>query len=307
MSRIVVALGGSALGDAPGEQPQKVVEVAKAVAPLVAAGHQVVLCYGDAPQVGLINLAFDLAHRKTGSPVMELAECTSMDEGYMGFHLAQSIDNEMAKICPQKQPTITMLTQAIVDEKDPAFDDPEKLIGEYYPEDEARKFMQETDTKYVDTGEKGWRRVVASPKPIGFCEEDTLKALLNHHDMIIAAGGGGIPVVKDDYGYRGVAAVIDKDFAAAKLAEMLDADILLILAEADQVSLNAGTADEKNLTEWTTMEAKKQLEQISQSGMRNKVEAAVMFAESGMGRKAVIANVYHALDAADGRSGTLIQ
>lgn len=307
MSRIVVALGGSALGDAPGEQPQKVVEVAKAVAPLVGAGHQVILCYGDAPQVGLIHLAFDLAHHRTGSPAMELPECTSMDEGYMGFHLAQSIDNELARICPQKQPTITMLTQAIVDEDDPAFKDPKKLIGEYYPEEEARKFMEETGVQYVNTGEKGWRRVVASPKPVGFCEEDTLKALLDHHDMIIAAGGGGIPVVKDDYGYRGVPAVIDKDFAAAKLAEMLDADMLLILAEAHQVSLNEGTPEEQKLTEWTTTEAQKQLEELTQPGMRNKVEAAITFAGSGLGRKAVIANVHHALDAADGRSGTLIQ
>lgn len=230
-----------------------------------------------------------------------------MDEGYMGFHLAQSIDNEMAKLCPQKQPTITMLTQAVVNADDPAFAKPEKLIGEYYTEEEARKFAEETGAQYVNTGEKGWRRIVASPHPAGFCEEETLKTLLEHHDVIIAAGGGGIPVVKDDYGYRGVAAVIDKDFAAAKLAEMLDADTLLILSEADRVSLNAGTADEKNLTEWTTTEAKEQLEQINQPGMRNKVEAAILFAESGMGRKAVIANVHHALEAADGGAGTLIQ
>ncbi|MBD5559938.1 MAG: carbamate kinase [Clostridia bacterium] len=307
MSRIVVALGGSALGDAPQEQPDKVVEIAKAIAPLVNAGHQVILCYGDAPQVGLINLAFDLAHRNTGSPAMHMGECTAMDEGYMGFHLAQSIDNEMAKTCPQKQPTITILTQAVVDEKDPAFENPTKMIGEYYTEEQAKKYSEETGDKYVKVGDKGWRRIIASPKPVGFCEETTLKTLLNQHDMIIAAGGGGIPVARDEYGYKGIPAVIDKDVAAEKLAEMLDADMLLLLVHTDKVILDDGTPEGHEVSEITAEDAKKQMDRLKQIGMQTKVAAAVDFAESGMGRKAIIANVHHALEAADGRSGTIIK
>lgn len=298
MSRIVVGLGGSALGSAPNEQPQKVKEVAAAVAPLVEAGHNVVLCYGDAPQVGLINLAFDIAHIKTKSPAMPLAECTAMDEGYMGFHLAQEIDNILNGKKPERAPTVTFLTQAVVKEDDPAFSSPDKAIGEYYTKEQAEAYARETGNTYADKGEKGWRRVVPSPMPVDFLEASTIRTLADHHDMIIAAGGGGIPVVRKEHGWKGVPAIIDKDFAAAKLAELLEADMLLILAAAEHAALEE--------TEWTSQEAHEKLDGMKDPGACNKIRAALMFTESGAGRTAVIADVYRALDAVEGRCGTRI-
>lgn len=305
MSRIVIGLGGSSLGDAPNEQPQKVKEVAQALAPLVQAGHNLIVCYGDAPQVGLINLAFDVAHIKTNSPLMPLAECTAMDEGYMGFHLAQEIDNILNQKIPDRAPTVTFLTQAVVEENDPAFQHPDKAIGEYYTKEQAEEFSKATGNTYADKGKKGWRRIAPSPKPTDFLEAPVIRTLADHHDVIIAAGGGGIPVIKQENGWKGVAAVIDKDYAAAKLAELLEADMLLILAAARHASLELGGAEE-GAAQWTSQEAHERLESMTESGERNKLAAALNFTESGAGRIAVIADVHKALDAVEGRSGTKI-
>jgi len=308
MSRIVVALGGNALGNTPAEQREAVKHTAKILAPMVLSGHNLIICHGNGPQVGMINLAFEKGADAGATPRMPLAECTAMSQGYIGYHLQNEIDSEIERQGGEGIPVITMLTQTIVDANDPAFQNPTKPIGSYYTKEQAKAFMEETGDTYVEDSGRGWRKVVASPMPVGIYETISLQTLFYAREVIIAGGGGGIPIVKTEHGYEGVDAVVDKDFAASKLAELIDADYFFILTAVDKVAINFGTPKQQDLSEMTTLEAREYIEQnqFAPGSMLPKVEAAVAYAEAKKGRSAIITSLEKAQDALDGLTGTKI-
>jgi carbamate kinase len=256
----------------------------------------------------MINLAFEKGADRGITPRMPLAECTAMSQGYIGYHLQHEIDAEIEACGMSGVPVITMLTQTIVDENDPAFAAPSKLIGSYYDEETAQALMAETGDTYVEDSGRGWRKVVASPRPIDIYEKISLQTLFYAREVIIAGGGGGIPIVKRDHGYVGVEAVVDKDFAAAKLAELIDADYFFILTAVDKVALNFGKPDQRDLDELSVEEAQRYIAegQFAAGSMLPKVEAAINYAQAKPGRSAVITSLEKAGDALAGLTGTRI-
>jgi len=308
MSRIVVALGGNALGNNPEEQIERVRVAAKAIVPLILAGHNLIICHGNGPQVGMINLAFETAAKTGIVPHMPLAECTAMSQGYIGYHLQNEIDAEIERNGVTGLPVITMLTQTIVDENDPAFQNPTKPIGPYYDEATAHKLMKQADDTYIEDSGRGWRKVVPSPKPIGIYETISLQTLFYAREVIIAGGGGGIPIVRRGYRYEGIEAVVDKDYAASKLAELIDADYFVILTSVDQVSINFNEPDQKDLRELTAAEAETYIaqNQFAAGSMLPKIEAAISYARAKQGRSAIITSLEKATEALAGKAGTKI-
>lgn len=308
MSKIVIALGGNALGNSANEQLTKAELAAKSIANLISDGHQVVIAHGNGPQVGKIRLAFEETS-KTAEDTMPFPECTAMSQGYIGYHLQQAIDEELVARDLADIPVVSMLTQVVVDPKDPAFANPTKPIGGYYSEDEAKKLMAESDDVYVEDAGRGWRRVVPSPKPVDIYEKISLKTLVDAGQVVIACGGGGIPVIYQGTRYKGVDAVIDKDFAAAKMAALIDADVFIILTAVDHVFVNFGKENQKALENTSVAEMKKYIaeDQFAPGSMLPKVEAAIDFAESKAGRRAIIASLEKASETLGGNSGTTVQ
>lgn len=305
MSKIVIALGGNALGDSAHEQLTKAQVAAKSIADLISDGHHVVIAHGNGPQVGKIRLAFEETS-KTQEDVMPFPECTAMSQGYIGYHLQQAIDEELVSRGLAHIPVVSMLTQVVVD---PAFTNPTKPIGGYYSEAKAQQLMTESGDTYIEDAGRGWRRVVPSPKPVDIYEKISLKTLVDAGQVVIACGGGGIPVVYEGTRYKGVDAVIDKDFAAAKMAALIDADIFIILTAVDQVFVNYGQPDQRGLTTATVAEMQTYIDQnqFAPGSMLPKVEAAIAFAASKDGRQAVIASLEKAAETLAGNSGTTIQ
>lgn len=310
MSRIVIALGGNALGNSPSEQKRAIDDAAHALVNLIKDGHEIIVSHGNGPQVGMIQLAFEKSSQLDGKVApMDLPECTAMSQGYIGFHLQNGIKKELRK---QGMPwhVETIVTQVVVDQDDPAFANPTKPIGSYYDEDTAKALMESHPGEvYAEDAGRGWRKMVPSPKPIDIVERDSIVNLLDQEFIVIACGGGGIPVIKDENGdYQGVSAVIDKDFASAKLAELVDADYLFILTAVDRVAINWGKPDQTELAQLTIEEAIKYCEegQFAPGSMLPKVQAAIQFAQSGKNKKAVIASLEKASLAMKGSTGTLI-
>ncbi|MDR1548312.1 MAG: carbamate kinase [Hungatella sp.] len=309
MKRIVIALGGNALGNTSEEQLERVRITAAAVVNIVKAGYEVVVCHGNGPQVGMINLAFEKGHEAGIVPDMQLPECTAMSQGYIGYHLQQAIDQELVKNHIEDIVVITMLTQVIVDEKDPAFENPTKPIGRYYDEAEAKKLMEETGRKYVEDSGRGYRRVVASPQPVSIYERISLNTLINANHVVIAGGGGGIPVVRDGEGsYHGVAAVVDKDLAAEKLAELVEADVFVILTAVDRVSIHFGKPNQEDLSQITLAQAEQYIEEghFAAGSMLPKVKAAMKFIEQKKDGISIICSLEKAAEALNGTTGTRI-
>lgn len=309
MAKVVIALGGNALGNSANEQLAKAELAAKSIADLIIAGHHVVIAHGNGPQVGQIRLAFEKANADDPEKIMPFPECTAMSQGYIGYHLQQAIDEELVARNLKDVPVISMLTQVVVDPDDPAFSNPTKPIGGYYSEAEAKKIMAETGDVYKEDAGRGWRRVVASPKPVDIYEKVSLKTLVEAGHVVIACGGGGIPVEYKGTRYQGVDAVIDKDFAAAKMAALIEADIFIILTAVDHVFVNFGKENQKALVEETVPQMKAYIaeNQFAPGSMLPKVEAAIGFAESKAGRKAIIASLEQATEAINGKSGTAIK
>lgn len=306
--KIVVALGGNALGKSPKEQLELVKDTAKPIVDLIQGGHEVILAHGNGPQVGMINLAMSTAsNSEAGTPEMPFPECGAMSQGYIGFHLQNAIREELLNR-EMKTPVATVVTQVIVDKDDPAFQNPTKPIGAFYSEEDAKALQASKGFTMVEDAGRGWRRVVPSPKPIDVAEKETVSALVDHGHVVITVGGGGIPVVKEGNKLHGVPAVIDKDFASEKIAEILDADYLIILTAVDQVAINFGKEDEKWLATLTTEEAQKYCEEghFAPGSMLPKVQAAMAFAASKPGRKSLITSLEKAQDGIDGKTGTLI-
>ncbi|MFM2487624.1 carbamate kinase [Enterococcus avium] len=308
MSKIVIALGGNALGNSANEQLTKAELAAKSIADLITAGHHVVIAHGNGPQVGKIRLAFEETSQKP-EETMPFPECTAMSQGYIGYHLQQAIDEELVSRGLTDIPVVSMLTQVVVDPKDPAFSNPTKPIGGYYSEEEAKKLMAETGDVYVEDAGRGWRRVVPSPKPVDIYEKISLQTLVDAGQVVIACGGGGIPVIYEGTRYKGVDAVIDKDFAAAKMAGLINADVFIILTAVDHVFVNFGKPDQKALETTSVADMKQYIseDQFAPGSMLPKVEAAIDFAESKAGRRAIIASLEKASETLDGNGGTTVQ
>lgn len=304
--RIVIALGGNALGSTPAEQLELVRQTAKPIVDLIQEGNQVVIAHGNGPQVGMINLGMSTAAEAGAiKSDMPFPECGAMSQGYIGYHLQNSIGNELAARGLAKD-VATVITQVLVDEADPAFQKPTKPIGAFYDKAAAEKIAAEKGYTMVEDAGRGYRQVVPSPKPIDVVEKNMIQSLIDTGHVVIAAGGGGIPVIRKDGRLLGTPAVIDKDFASAKLAELIDADMLVILTAVDRVAINWGKPEQKALGEMSVAEAERYCGEghFAPGSMLPKVQAAISFAKAG--GTAIIASLENAAAALRGESGTHI-
>ncbi len=310
-NRVVVALGGNALGDTPEEQIERANNTAKALIGLIEQGNEIIITHGNGPQVGMIQNAFAAAHDVINTPAMDLPECGAMSQGYIGYHLQQAIGREMHRRY-KRWHVATVVTQIECDPDDPAFQNPTKPIGPFYTEEQAKEIMAEDPSKiFVEDSGRGWRRVVASPEPKKIVEQPSILNLLDNEFIVIACGGGGIPVVRDytDHGvYKGVPAVIDKDLGGELLAEDCKADVLFLLTAVEHVAINFGKPNQENLTDITADEAERLADegQFGKGSMEPKVRAAIKFARSLPGRVCIIGALDKAAETMSGLSGTRI-
>ena len=308
LKKIVIALGGNALGNTPEEQLELVARTAKPIVDLIEQGNQVVIAHGNGPQVGMINLGMSsAAQANVIRASMPFPECAAMSQGYIGFHLQNRIGNELAARGLKKE-IVTLVTQVLVNEDDPGFSNPTKPIGSFYSREDAERIEAEKGYRMVEDGGRGYRRVVPGPKPVDVIEKETVAELMESGSIVITVGGGGIPVIRKEGKLEGIAAVIDKDFASARLAELVDADYLFILTAVDRVAVNYGKPDQRELREITVQEAERLCSQghFAPGSMLPKVEAAMEFARGKKGRKSVIASLEKAPLAMIGESGTRI-
>lgn len=307
--KIVIALGGNALGNNLPEQMAAVKETAKAIADLIEAGHEVVISHGNGPQVGMINTAMgELAKIQPQNPVAPLSVCVAMSQGYIGYDIQNALREELLDR-GIKKPVASIITQTLVDHEDEAFQHKSKPIGRFMTKEEAEAMRDQRGYEIREDAGRGWRRVVASPKPEGIIEIETVRALLDAGQVVVASGGGGIPVYAQGNHLKGAAAVVDKDFASALLAEELDADWLIILTAVEKVAVNFGKPDQKDLDRLTPDEIETYIkeEQFAPGSMLPKVEAALEFAQSGKGRKSLITLLEKARDGIEGKTGTIIE
>ena len=307
--RIVIALGGNALGNTLPEQMQAVKTTAKALCDLIEEGHQVVVVHGNGPQVGMINNAMAaLSREDENQPNTPLSVCVAMSQAYIGYDLQNALREELRKRGFMRTPVVTVVTQVRVDENDPAFQNPSKPIGHFMTKEQAEHAEKAYGYVMKEDAGRGYRRVVASPKPVEIVEQDAINSLVDANKIVICCGGGGIPVpLQGDY-LKGASAVIDKDFASCLLAKELDADMLIILTAVEKVAVNFGKEDEKWLDEMSVEEAQKYVEegQFAPGSMLPKVQAAMDFAASGEGRTAMITLLEKAKDGIQGKTGTKI-
>ncbi|NTW72683.1 MAG: carbamate kinase [Eubacteriaceae bacterium] len=309
--KIVIALGGNALqGDdklpTSKDQLDTVLKTAKEIIALIKADNEVVISHGNGPQVGRIVLASEFSASVT--PVIPFPESVAMSQGYIGYHLQQALRKELKAAGINKE-VITVITQVLVDEDDPAFQNPTKPIGPFYTEMEANILKKDRGFAMKEDAGRGYRRVVASPRPMDIIEKKTIISLLRSDVLTIAAGGGGIPVVLDKSGdLRGIPAVIDKDFASEKLAELINADILMILTVVDHAYINYRKANQKALGRITVKELKGYMEegQFASGSMLPKIQAAIEFTEKKRGRISIITSLSGAVEAMHGTRGTII-
>ncbi|MBZ7674171.1 carbamate kinase [Klebsiella grimontii] len=305
--KIVLALGGNALGDDLAGQMQAVRHTARTIVDLIALGHQVVVTHGNGPQVGMINQAFEAAAKtEAHTPMLPMSVCVALSQGYIGYDLQNAIREEL--LSRQLDiPVATLITQVEVDANDKAFLNPTKPIGSFFSKEEADKLSQNGYIMKEDAG-RGYRRVVASPMPVDIIEKQTVKALMDDCHVVITVGGGGIPVIREGNHLRGASAVIDKDWASAKLAEMIDADLLIILTAVEKVAINFGKPEEQWLDNLSLRDAERFIEEghFAKGSMLPKVEAAAAFARSRPGRQALITMLSKAKEGIEGKTGTII-
>lgn len=305
--RIVVALGHSALGKTFPEQKENVKKAANAIADLVEAKYEIVITHSNGPQIGMIHSAMtEYSRLEPSNTVAPMSICSAMSQGYIGYDLQNEIRTELLNRGIYK-PVSTLITQVRVDPFDAAFTHPDKVIGRYMTEEEA-KAEEKKGNHVIKTEGKGYRRIIASPRPMEIYELDAIKALMDAQQIVIAAGGGGIPVLQQGTRLKGASAVIEKDITSACLAEQLDADVLLLLTGVEKVALNYGSPSETPLDSMTVEEATRYIDekQFSSGAMLPKVEAAVSFASSNKERKAIITSIDTALAGLTGKTGTLI-
>ena len=309
--RIVIALGGNALGKNLPEQMEAVRHTARAIVDLIEQGNEVVVAHGNGPQVGMIQEAMTQLTRSNPEKYIPcpLSVCVAMSQGYIGYDLQNALREEMLNRGIDRG-AATVLTQVEVDPDDPAFANPTKPIGAFMTREEADRMIAERGYEVIEDAGRGFRRVVASPKPVGIVELDTIRSLVETNHVVIACGGGGIPVFPTEGNHlKGAAAVIDKDFAAAKLAEQLNADFLVILTAVEKVAINFGKPNQEWLDELTPADVERYIGegQFAPGSMLPKVEAALAFAQSGPGRSSLITLLERASDGIAGKTGTIVR
>ena len=309
VAKVVIALGGNALqskdGPATAEAQLEVVkQTCDYIAEIVMRNYEIAIVHGNGPQVGRILLASETA--KDITHVMPFDVCGAMSQSYIGYHIQQSLNRSLAKRGRGDIPIVTLVTQVVVDKDDPGFKNPTKPIGAFYTKEEADKLAAEKGYTMKEDAGRGWRRVVASPKPLEIVEIDSTRRLWKS-TIVVTCGGGGIPVIRTEKGYEGVPAVIDKDLAAELLAEETDCDILMILTEVEKVAVNFGKPEQKNLDTVTVAEAEQYIREghFAPGSMLPKVEAALSFVKKYPERKAIISALDKAVDALEGKTGTL--
>ena len=309
--RIVIALGGNALGKNLPKQMIAVKHTAKAIVDLIEQGNEVIIAHGNGPQVGMIQEAMTQLNRSDPEKYIPcpLSVCVAMSQGYIGYDLQNALREEMLNRGIKKN-AATVLTQVEVDKNDPAFKNPTKPIGSFMTEEEAKKMVAERGYNVVEDAGRGYRRVVASPQPVAIVELDTIRSLIETGNVVIACGSGGIPVfITEGNHLKGAAAVIDKDFAAARLAEQVNADALIILTAVEKVAIHFGTPEQEDLSELTPESAQAYIEagEFAPGSMLPKVQAALQFAQSGEGRTSLITLLDKAADGIAGKTGTVIR
>ena len=306
MSRYVVSLGGNALGNNAEEQKELLKGVAKPIVELIKKGHEVIIVHGNGPQVGMINLAFTDAK---SVPDMPFPECGAMSQGYIGFHIQNAIDNEL-KAQNIERNVATVVSQVLVDKNDPLFKSPSKPVGAFYSEQEAKEIAEKMGYTMKEDAGRGWRRVVASPLPIDIIEKESIKELVSKGHVVICAGGGGIPVIRQEDGrIEGIAAVIDKDYASAKVAALVDADYLVILTAVDNVYIDYKKPTERKLEKVTTSEIEKFMDgdYFAKGSMYPKVNACLKFLKEKPGKVAIISSLVKAEEAFQEKAGPILR
>lgn len=308
MSRILVSLGGNALGVDFDELVETVGVIAKPVVGLLKDGHEVVICHGNGPQVGMIKTDIDLG--KAGmheNRVMPLSECVAMSQSYIGYHLQNAIENQMAAQGVQHKGVTTVVSRCLVDADDPGFANPTKPIGAFFSKEQADQYMAQGKTFIEDSG-RGWREVVASPIPQTILEKDSVRDLVSAGYVVIAGGGGGIPVVTRDGWTKAIDAVIDKDRTSILLAADTECDDLAILTGVEKVAVDFNTPTQRDLDQMTVAEAEAFMEQgqFPAGSMGPKIQAAIDFAKSGPGRKCLITSLDKLVEGLRGETGTWV-
>ena len=305
--RIVMAIGHKDMGTNLPEQKEAVKRTAKVIADFIQDGWQVAIVHSNAPQVGMIHTAMnEFGKQHDGYSSAPMSVCSAMSQGYIGYDLQNGIRAELIKRGIYK-PVSTVLTQVTVDPYDEAFYTPVKVVGRVMSEEEAKE--EEAKGNHVKAVEGGFRRIVASPHPVAIVEIDAIKALMDADQIVIACGGGGIPVMEQGYNLRGASAIIEKDLATGLLAKEIDADVMMILTSVDNVTLNFGTDKEEPIHHMTIDEAKAYMDQgqFEFASMLPKVSASVTFLEAGKGRKAIITSLDKAEESLTGEAGTTIE
>ena len=306
--KIVVALGRNAFSESFPKQQERVKLTAKAIADLVEEKYDVVITHSNGPQVGMIQTAMtEFSRLDPDRTVAPMSICSAMSQGYIGFDLQNAIRSELLSRGLYK-PVSTIITQVRVDPFDRAFNAPSKVIGRLMTKEEAENEKKKGNYVEYEEGDEGYRRIIASPKPIDIYEIDAIKALVDAHQLVIAAGGGGIPVLEQRTGLKGASAVIEKDYTAAKLADMLDADALMILTSSDNLTIDVD-GEVKELGTLTTKEAEELIDKWYFDPITSlpKIDASLNFVLAKKGRKAIISNLAKAKDAIRGKIGTVIE
>ena len=305
--RIVVAIGHKDMGTNLPEQKEAVARTAQIIGDFIQDGWQVAIVHSNAPQVGMIHTAMnEFGRQHDGYSMAPMSVCSAMSQGYIGYDLQNGIRAELIKRGIYK-PVSTVLTQVTVDPYDEAFYTPVKVIGRVMTEEEAKE--EESKGNHVTAVDGGYRRIVAAPRPVAIVEIDAIKALMDADQIVIACGGGGIPVMEQGYNLRGASAIIEKDLAAGLLAKEVDADVMMILTSVDNVTLNYGTPDEQPIRRMDIAQAKDYIEQgqFEFASMLPKISASIDFLEKGKGRKAIITSLDKAKASLEGQAGTTIE
>lgn len=304
MSRIVIAFGGNALGNNPKEQQLLIKKSLQNIVPLLKKKNELIISHGNGPQVGVINLAFEDSYENEDIPYMPLPECTAMSQGYIGYHLEKGLREILRKENIKKK-VATIITEVVVDKNDPSFKNPTKPIGPFYSKRMADKLSSLSGEKYIEDAGRGYRKVVASPKPLEIVQLKTIKDLLKTGHIVIAGGGGGVPICAGVE--KGMNAVIDKDLLSSLMAVKLKADALIILTNIKQAQINYNTELAKNIGRATVKEMKKYINenQFAKGSMLPKVEAAINFVEK-TGKTAIITDLNNLQKALDGIDATII-
>lgn len=307
--RVVIALGGNALGDTPDEQLKLLEGSTRNLASMIKEGINVIITHGNGPQVGIIDEAFVIASKdpKNKVPFMPLTDCNAMSQGYIGAQLTCQLMNQFRSMDIMRS-VANIPTHVVVDADDPAFKDLEKPIGAFMTEAEARAFAKATGCPVKEDSGRGWRRVVASPAPQDIVELEPMRDLMDAGCVVVGCGGAGIPVIMKDGQYQAVEAIVDKDLVSAMFAWKIRADMLVILTAVDQVYINFNKPNQEGIDTMTTAQAREYIKQgqFAPGSMLPKVEACVKFVEAHPGGKAIITSLGHALEGLRGQTGTTI-